>query len=90
VRNDRIGLDGAIADFLSVNQRRPQTRKVGMRDAAVLAGAAIVAGRAAVELLRQNRGAADGDGPAKLRLDTALEIPLAAIHRHRRLHDAVG
>ena len=90
VRDDGVGEDLAVAGFLRVDQRGPQAREVGVRDAALLAGAAVVAGRAAVVVPGDDRRAAHGDRVAELALDGPLEVALAAVHLHRRQKLAVG
>ena len=64
--------------------------EIGMRDAAALAGAAVVAGRASVDRLGEVGQPAHRQGAAELRLDRAADFVLDAGERHRRLELAVG
>ena len=53
-----------------------------MRDAALLARAAVVAGGATVVRFRQNRGPAHDHRAVRPFLNDLLEVALAAVHLH--------
>ena len=90
MRDNRVAQHVAITRLLGVNDRRPDARKIRVRDAAVLARPAIVARLTTVERLRQDRRSADGSTAVEARVDLLFEMLFAAGHLHRRLHDAVG
>ncbi len=86
----RVRDEGAVAGGEGVGHGRERRVEVRLRDAALLAGPAVVAGLAAVDGLRQVGRAAQGQGPAQLVLDACLHLPLGAGEAHGRVELAVG
>ena len=74
----RVGDERRVARLERVGNGRERGVEVRVRLAALLARAAVVAGRAAVERLGDVRGAANRDGVAKLLLDPGPHLHLGA------------
>ena len=78
-----------LPDCERVSDGRKRGVEVRVRDAAVLAGSAVVTWPAAVDRLGDVRRPPDGDSPSELALDASPQLRLRTAHRHRRMEAAV-
>ena len=84
VAHHGVGDQLALAGFQRIFHGGERAAEVGKRHAAPLAGSAVVACRAPVVILRQNRCAANGYSAPEFILHAIAQLELAASHFHGR------